>query len=187
MGVDFGKQHYDNGDRLEPSTRLWPDENDGPWGLTFEWQVLNGRAECVGLRITSVRPEKEPSWTSHGRLPEAGTPLTTGALRGIRLSELVAEERIRNQEVWSFAVEPTHAALYRADSMRPATRERLVKAAEAYGEAWRNGQAPTQAVAQALAVTDSAAAKLVSRARAAGLLPPTSPGVAAAGSEPGDE
>lgn len=61
--------------------------------------------------------------------------------------------------------------------MRPATRKRLETAARMYRAAWRLNRNPTQAVVDGMNISPSAAANLISRARAVNLLPPTSSGV----------
>lgn len=171
-----------NGDHLTPSSRLWPDPENGPWLITFRWQAINGRAECIGIDVTSVRPADASSWMGGGKLPEIGIPLTTSVLRGVRLSELIAEERESMARVYDdFFRESETAATYRgAGQMREGTRRRLERVVEAYREAWQQGKPPTQTVAKRLNISVSAAAKLVARARQVGMLPPTRPGVAVA-------
>lgn len=162
---------------------LWPDRDEGPWLIDFEFQPIAGRAECVGIQVTSARPLDAQPWQAGGKLPEVGIPLTTSVLRGIRLSELVTEIRETNAELAAMLDEQEEARAFAAPpGMRPATARRLQRAAEAYQEAWRRGQPPTQAVAQRLNVSTAAAASLVARARSAGLLPPTTPGKAGAAS-----
>jgi hypothetical protein len=55
---------------------------------------------------------------------------------------------------------------------------RLKVAADIYQQARRDNKPPTKAVAEHFGITPGGASNLVARARAAGLLPPTSRGVA---------
>lgn len=183
---------FQNGDHLIPTTRLWPDKETGPWVLVFHWQVLNGRAECIGMDMVSSLPDEEIDRRFGGRsvvsLPAIGTPLRTSTLRSMNLAEILAEERVRANEFWDNRFgDPSMGVPYVAPrEMRPATIRRLQRVAEVYREAWREGRPPTKEVAKQLGVTVAAASGLVSRARAAGFLPPTSPGVPS-GSPAADE
>jgi hypothetical protein len=161
-----------NGDHLKPTCRLWPDPQQGPWLLTFRWQVIGGRAECVGLDIASTLPrdvikERCPD------LPAVGQPLRTTTLRDLKLSELLHEERVHADHlaVKVPASDGPGAAGSVPASMRPATRRRLELVAQTYEQAHAQGDRPTQAVADRLKVTAGAAANLVMRARQAGMLP----------------
>jgi hypothetical protein len=53
---------------------------------------------------------------------------------------------------------------------------RLAEVAAVYRQAWKRGRPPTEAVADHFTISQSAAAKRVSRARQAGYLPPTTRG-----------
>lgn len=166
---------------------LWPDRDEGPWLIDFEFQLIAGRAECVGIQLTSARPPGAQSWQAGGKLPEVGIPLTTSVLRGLRLSEMVTEIRETNAQLAALINEQDEAQAFAAPlGMRPATARRLQRVTKVYRAAWDRGHQPTQAVAKRLNVSSGAAASLVSRARAAGLLPPTSPGKASAHKETTD-
>jgi hypothetical protein len=147
---------------LPRTQRLWPDERVGPWRLEFQWKALGGRAEVIGLTI-------EPLLADHDE------PVTTSLLRQLRLLEIATEERERLAEKAEAA--SLAETRPRPLKMRPGTERRLKKAAEVYTRTWRKGGKPVQAVAKAMNVTPAAATKLVFRARAAGFLPPASPGV----------
>jgi hypothetical protein len=171
----------EQGGHLPPTLRLWPDEQAGPWLLVFFWQVIDGRAECVGMDITSTRSPHVEQWWQLEKRPELGSPLRTSLLRELRLSELIAEQRASEQfRLENFTARPEQGPLWAEvkASMRPATAKRLEQVAKVYRSAWARGGQPTQAVAKRFNVSPGAAASLVSRARAAGLLPPTSPGKA---------
>lgn len=173
---------------LTSVSRLWPDENDGPWLINFRFQLIAGRAECVGVGITSARPPDTSSWEQGGKLPEVGIPLSASLLRDLRIASLITEVRETNAELQEMLGAREEAAAFRAPppNMRPATVKRLQRVADAYQVAWRRGQPPTKAVAERLKVTLPAATSLVARARAAGLLPATSAGVAAGEPKEGD-
>jgi hypothetical protein len=174
---------YRNGEHLVASSRLWPDRKTGPWLLTFHWQAIDGRPECVGLDIASSLPERtiEERAAGWAQLPEVGQPLRTGVLRDLRLSELIQEERVRAEHLRRDVFETLDAgsAYAPAKNARPATVRRMEMAAAAYREAWAVGGQPVRAVALRLGITQNAAKNLVARARAAGMLPPTSAGVPA--------
>ncbi|MBF9135180.1 hypothetical protein I0C86_40590 [Plantactinospora sp. S1510] len=62
--------------------------------------------------------------------------------------------------------------------MRASKRARYERVAEIYRAALRGGGQPAQAVAEAEGLSRGGASALISRVREAGLLPPTSAGVA---------
>lgn len=166
---------------------LWPDEDHGPWLIRFRFQLIRGRAECIGVEVTSARPSDVKRWEPGGRLPEVGLPVTASLLRELRIASLITEVRETNAKLLASLGEQEQAAAFNAPpGMRPETIKRLQRVANAYQAAWQRGQSPTKAVARRLKITDAAAAKLVSRARSVGLLPATSPGVAAGESKGGD-
>lgn len=138
------------------STISWPDRVSGPWKITLRWDTSTGRYECVGFEIAST----------------IGSPVRTALLRSIPLAEIVAELRAELPPIKRATRKPS----VNVEAMRPATVRRLTLVAETYLEAWGAGRSPTTAVAERLNVTDGAAGNLVHRARAAGLLPPTTPG-----------
>lgn len=167
--------------------RLWPDPETGPWLVQLRWGAINGRAECVGIDITSARPEDvfEDRWSAlTERMPETATPLTTSVLRNLRIGELIAEEREQMATTMGELVGPDDESLNvfgaSGRTMRDSTRKRLQRVADTYRKAWHQGKPPVQTVAKRFGVSEAAASKLVFRARSAGMLPPTSSGVPAA-------
>lgn len=179
---------FQNGDHLFPTDRPWPDPEAGPWVLQFHWQVLNGRAECIGFEFHSALPadEIEKRWPApfdddaRRLLGGTGSPLRTSTLRSLNLAEVLAEEREKAHQLWAGRIgwddwaKPFETP---KTAMRPATLKKLTRVAEIYKSAWQKGEPPTKAVSKKLGVTEAGASGLVSRARAAGLLPVTSPGV----------
>lgn len=141
------------GDELPATRRRWPDEAVGPWTLTLLWRVIDGRPECVGLVLAHEGGSQSPV-------------LTGSALRALRLPEIVAAERAQ-----MLPLRPQVGA------MRKSTADRLRAAADIYRTALGEGRKPTKAVAEHFGITPGGASNLISRARTAGLLPPTSAGV----------
>ncbi len=172
-----------DGEHLPATSRLWPDPDAGPWLLTFHWQVLSGRAECVALDLASSLPPDEMAdrFAGLAKLPNVGQPVTTSLLRSLPLAQLVQDQREKANELFAAELGDRElgATYKRPAEMRATTERRLRRTAEVYRGAWRRGEPPVKAVAKQLKVTDAAATKLVSRARSAGFLPPTRPGAPA--------
>jgi hypothetical protein len=159
------QDRFGEGDPLPDTVRLWPDERRGPFYLTLGWQVIRGRAECVRVELRSVG-------TPLRRV--TGVPVTAAHIRALRIGQIIDEDRASMADILT----PADAAAYRAPQLREATAARLAKAAAVYRQAHAASRKPTRAVAEHFKISDSAAAKLVARARAARLLPATTPGVA---------
>ncbi|MGX6604795.1 hypothetical protein ACWKSP_22105 [Micromonosporaceae bacterium Da 78-11] len=115
------------------------------------WKVIDGRFECVSIVVDG-----------------AAEPLLTTTLRSIPLGDFMAADRA--------ALAPPVEA---TGGMRESAANRLRLAAEIYQAAVRDKKPPTKAVAAHFGISSGGASNLVARARAAGLLPPTSPGKAA--------
>jgi hypothetical protein len=174
---------------------LWPDRRRGPWLIEGTWGVVAGRWECVGLSARSVRRATE-TWAEHLPLEAStaeGAPLTAELWRSVPVGKVVAEMRRRqvaeNAANLRAAKRLPHAPAWALDEMQnaldmwssPVLRDGTApeRTASVYLAAWREGRNPTRAVAEHFTISDSAAAKRVARARAAGLLPKTKPGKAA--------
>jgi hypothetical protein len=146
----------------------WPDE-DGPWMLRLYWQTIDGRPECVGMKLSSMATRAENRHVPpHLQMPATGVPLTTGIIRDMKLGERISSGRK--------AVSPGRREVQRPVGLRESTFERLKEAARIYQEAFAAGGKPTTAVAEHYGLTVGGASNLVSRARDIGLLPPTSRG-----------
>ena len=145
--------------RLIPATNpsLWPDPDEGPFRLRFYWDVIDGRVECAGLELTSIRnPEMpmidgapygqpgeliqqpEPEWWSTPRWQPQPTPLTTSVLRQLNLSTLIADAK--EALAVSLRARAFHGLLDRADS-DSAEYQELADAAEEAPT--RRGRKPT--------------------------------------------
>lgn len=149
-----------DGEQFEPTEHRWPDLEHGPWRLILWWSHVDGRPECTGLEVKLLERPDTGAWSRRYVLPAT-------ALRDLRLAETIAADRA--------AMSPEPA---RASGLRRSTLERLEKAAEVYQAARAEGRAPVKAVAEHFRISQGGASNLVARARAAGFLPPTSPGVA---------
>jgi hypothetical protein len=173
---------YEEGRFLIETSQGWPDER-GPWWVTLYWQVIGGRSECTGMSIRSSAPRGTQGFPPN-YLPKPGTPLTASVLRKLPVGGLIEHNRAAVAEMLLPADREGRAQRVYAPRGRGLTRvtpERLGRVADIYSRAWRaNSMTPTKAVAEAEGVSPSTAAKLVARARAEGLLPPTRPGRASA-------
>lgn len=162
------------GEHLADTYRLWPDPEVGPWFMTFHWQSLNGRAECIGVGIISSIPRDSLRDTSPiaEALPEIGQPLRAITLREIKVAELVFDERL-NADHLSIPAAVRPVVETPPTALRSATYGKLQLVADVYEKARADGRVPpNQAVADKLKISIGAAANLASRARKAGLLPP---------------
>jgi hypothetical protein len=168
---------------------LWPDERTGPWLIVVTWAAVEGRLEPVGLELRGYR-EKEGERAWPAVLPtwdQGPAVLATTTLREIPFATLVADlRRERAAQHADFidhlAAQPEYqseadqASLRRLRSAGTRRYAALAEVAEVYRHAWETGRAPTRAVAEHFTISQSAAAKRVSRAREAGYLPLTTQG-----------
>jgi hypothetical protein len=145
-----------------PHTRhLWPDPRKGPWGVELRWRILDGRAECVGIELTSV---------DRGD----GVPLTGTILRDLQVPRLIAADRAAMS---GGATKGRQAEYAGPPGMRRSAVDRYRLVATLYRDALSRGEMPIASVAEGLGVTKASASTIVARTRAAGFLPPASPGV----------
>lgn len=192
MWIDraFPKRHHD-AMKTNVSSGTWADAEGNAWEWTLEWDVLDGRVECVGFRLRAI-----PFGRSPGPRPQLAPgqvrPLTASVLRQFPLGSTVANARGRQQKMLKRlrraapghekAIDARLAEWERQRSVRPGRKgygaDHYSKVAEIYREAAALGNAPTRAVAEHFVVSKSAAAKWVARARGIGLLPPTQRGKA---------
>lgn len=140
---------WQEGTRLPPTHHTPTSPN-----LTVEldWLVVDGVPECDGVHITSA----------------TGQPITAGDLRDLNLPKLMRQ--IRAGIVAEKATPPSRGVIRRS------AQERLEEVAKVYRQAFTAGQRPAKAVAERLNLPRGTASRLISDARKAGLLPPTSPG-----------
>ena len=150
---------------------LWPDEWEGPWRVELAWDEIDGRVECVGLRINAAdRPRR----------------LTTSKLRELKLGRLVETEKARKATALANVARllPAFASHRAPEELTEKWQQRkgrpplygpehFERVAAVYQQAFRQGPPPTRAVAEEFQVQRSTAGKWVARARKAGLLGPT--------------
>lgn len=178
---------------LEAWTRAyrgWPDRMWGPYEVGLTFALVDGRVECVGVDVRSFQqlPNERDPHDLYGRPP---FPITTSALRSLRLGELINEVRDEMEEHPPERygprgeVPPEQLVEVRerwrtGKGGRPPTYplEHWVEVARVYNEANMAHRTPTRAVRRRFGISATAAAKWVARCRALGLLPPTSRGKA---------
>jgi hypothetical protein len=169
---------------------LWPDERTGPWLIVVTWADIEGRIEPVGLDLRSYReregdkawPRVLPTWD------QGPSILATTTLRELPIATIVADLRrerraahaeftdwLAAQPEWQSDADKAAVERLRGAGTRRSAAH-LAEVARVYQHAWDTGQAPTRAVAEHFTISQSAAAKRVSRARQAGYLPITTRG-----------
>lgn len=168
----------------ERSTELgWPDEKAGPYLLTVGWRRMGERWECVSLTVTIAKEAQLRA-------------LQTTDLRGLRLPAITARAAVKLRRELAADVEKLRAQgpprgrteyrqatqkLRRASEAlqaaqprrvgRPATPEaELQRVSRIYAKAYWDHRPPTRAVAEALDLSYSGAAKRVAQCRLAGFL-----------------
>lgn len=168
---------------LKPGVQEWTASDGSRWIVRTGWAEVGGRAECVNIAIESV--------------DDMPRPITTSLLRSVPFASLIEADALEQAGAGPPAMQAAEGRLFTrgrkvvgpgGSPLPPA--EVLAEVAAIYREAW-GGQGParrnpTQAVAEKLAISRSAAAKRVRRARDAGLLPETTRGRASA-AEPAAE
>lgn len=167
--------HLGEGDFPPLTSQIWRSASGSEeWLVAMRWQVLNGRAECVGLEIVSAAPADEWQGKLLGkRKRRRGRPVTATLLRQLPIGRIIASERAGL--AW------LDDSFQEAGTRRPkATPAHLQEAADVYREAWAKGHPTGRALQEHFQVSASAARKLAFQARQAGLLPKTDPGVATA-------
>jgi hypothetical protein len=152
---------------------LWPNAKKGPWRVWCQWANVNGYARLVGVTVESEMVQKGNKLTLE--------TLTASVYRDLPLdhvADLVLQKIRREQD--AFNVGPADPDGITGRHVRggrtgrpPLTPDDLARVAAIYRA---GGTRPTAAVADALNISRSAAAKRVARARAAGLLERTTQG-----------
>jgi hypothetical protein len=168
-------------DWLEPSVRLWPHPDRGPWSVTIMWRAHAGRPVCSGVHLdlletADVEPvtallvrqlpiarlireaRRERFLATGGGLFDAEPDDQVGAI-GRRLS---AEEKSRH--AWSEDAPKRRRAALDEDHYR--------QVAHVYSRAASAGLPPTLAVMHTMFVSRPTASRWVAEARARRLIPP---------------
>jgi len=157
-------------------------EVDGAtWCLVIHWSRVAGRAEPVGIEAWTRPPYNTENYepaVSWNRMDPDGVPISSGALRKLRIGNRIARERqqaVRTGKIVARAPEFSAAARASAAESaeafarpgRPPVRDRrsYEEVARVYQAAYARGRAPTRAVAEQFGVSQAQAAKLVRTAR----------------------
>lgn len=160
----------DAGQGYERSWRRVPDP-DGAWMLTMYWQDIDGRRECVGMKLVSIATAEEANGPPGMEMPAVGQVLTPGLVRDLKIGEQIRDVRAHHERLFGGG-----RPAVRPPGLRQSTFERLQLVAKIYREAFAADGKPTTAVAEHFGLTVGGASSLVSRARDIGLIPPTSRG-----------
>lgn len=169
---------------------LWPRRGRAKWAVRLEWQVVEGRAECVRCHVYPAVEQDphelgllgDPGRVDRSERPE---PVTTSLLRSLPLGRLVEEGRRQHRDAGAAlesagaTLTPEQRAAWKAGGAgRPPEYgpEHFERVADVYSRAWAAAKPPTKAVAARWGVEQSTAAKWVARTRRLGLLAPTSRG-----------
>jgi hypothetical protein len=181
----------------------WPDPEAGPYLVRVTLDNVDDRLEIVGVEIWG-RDADEVGWSNRAPAGEL-TPVTSTAIR-LPLDH-IATEALHSSRVspeddeWNYAgkgeqndpmaefYRRTNEKLRKLKGARQTGRptqydeSHFAAVAQVYSQALATHQNPTGAVAERFSVSKSAAAKWVARCRAMGLLPPTTRGRSAGGSQ----
>jgi hypothetical protein len=154
----------------------WPDPKRGPYRVRCEWANIGGYSRLISVEVKGyLFGDDGPAVTTSGVEPV--TSVTATAVRDLPLehvAHLVWEKIAKSQA--AFYVGPGedvaigHHVPGGKTGRKPLTTDDLAKVAAIYRA---GGAKPTKAVADALGISVSAAAKRVARAREVGLLEPT--------------
>lgn len=178
-------------DEVRHTAHLRLDDRGRPWHIHLGWAVVDGRFECVDVRIHST-PIDAGKLEQVNPLPPGAEPgaVTSTGLRSLTIGSLIDAERTAQVDHleaafggrWRAASQDAVAAI--ADEIEQWRRghgrlssELLAGVAYQYSAALAAGQDPTKRVAELNHISHSTAAKWVARARAIGELPPTRRGV----------
>lgn len=178
---------------VRPRVYRWPDAERGPYSLRLTSALIDGRPQIVGVELWGEDPANYPDSDRQALpVPESETGITSVAIR-LPLGELLARvlddyshdsgligKAASASDRLRASVETNQATVDTA----PVRRGRrplygvphFARVARVYTDAMARGKRPTAAVAAWASVNKSTAAKWVARARALGLLPPTSRG-----------
>ncbi|BEP13274.1 hypothetical protein acdb102_15850 [Acidothermaceae bacterium B102] len=178
-------------DWLEPSEVLWPDPSNGPWSVELAWAEHDGRAACVGVSLSLVKPAAVHAvvnatlWRS---LPIGTVIADARRLRFDATGGVLAGELSDNPDpdgTWRDHFRRTSAPWAEAQPGRPvdlqADHYRAVAAI--YSTAHAEGRPPLQAVSAHWSCSRPTASRWVARARELELLPATERGRARGNAE----
>lgn len=180
------------------SRRLWPDSEHGPWEITLYWMNMDGETQVIGVDLRSFTGDWMGARGGSRRKPlePIGSDfvgMDASLWRTFRFREVADAS-------WQHLLESTERRAARSSNPGVALKnlrldlgsrrggrggrppqlgpDTYAEVARVYGEARAQRRHPTKAVSKHFVISHSAAAKRVGRARALGLLPPTTRGKA---------
>lgn len=182
---------------VKPRVIRWPDPERGPYSLRLTSALIEGRPQLVGVEVWGGDPARYASTFASDPIPvpDSETSITSVAIR-LPLAKLLAGVLDHYRDVSALiskspgasdrlrASVQANEAIVNAVPVRRGRRPtygvpHFARVARIYTDALASGRRPTAAVAAWGLVNKSTAAKWVARARALGLLPPTTRGRAA--------
>ena len=152
------------------TSMMWPDGPDPQWYVRFDWDVLRGRLECVGIEVTSRRPEivLKPLKATVVR---TSLPLTT-LITKQRVEALAQLRRAAMVNLDPVAFRMLEKLGYQRREVGPGTpavtdpgEARFLRVAVVYACAGGSDRRPVDAVAAAFDVDTTVAGRWVSIAR----------------------
>ncbi|MGD9701572.1 MAG: hypothetical protein AB7Q42_06035 [Acidimicrobiia bacterium] len=153
----------------------WVDSTGRTWVTECEWAEVNGRMEPVRLVLTPGAADAVTDSID----PNSYRPISAALIREMPIGKILADVRQRSANWFAWAKREGHEdAAARLDTYnrprtKPLDQAELEQVADIYRAAWYQGAPPVVAVADALNLPHSTAAKRVMKARKAGLLPAT--------------
>jgi hypothetical protein len=152
-------------DPIGVSETTWQDPDGHTWELRFYWAEVDNQAACIGFDVRT-----------------GSTPVRAEPVRRLPVGRLMREAAAASDDIERWSRErarrvPAAGEAVPLARQRYWTRERLADVARVYAENAAGGR-PTKAIEERFHVAYPTAAKLVRRARAEGLLGPTTAGVA---------
>ena len=152
------------------TTILWPDGPDPQWVVRFDWDVLRGRLECVGLEVTSrqtdvvLKPLKATVLRTSLPLTTLITKQRVEALAHLRRAAMVNLDPVafRMLETLGYHRRETGAGV---PALTDPGEARFLRVAEVYASAVGTDRRPVDAVAEAFEVETSVAGRWISIAR----------------------
>lgn len=167
--------------KLGSTDFIWPPPDGGHF-VQAKWAEVDGRPECVEVRISTVGDGRPSLPIGAQLLRDIGPEL---ARRGRAHAEWVDKvasrvdlevERRRHEQLMAVVRAEDRGSRPGPDPRR--NLEHYGAVALLYGQAHAAGRAPTKAVAEHFGVPRSTAASWVGQARSLGLLGPARPSVA---------
>jgi len=166
---------------LMPHQMYWLDEDGHRWLVTAWLGRVGDRIEVVGMEVRSFRHEKETLLEPMLPTQHEAVKLTAAIWRSSGALKKQLRDNFRDElaGLLDFADPDVVAAWHEPNQQLtpsqqvPTTHERI---AEMYNMARSIGKRPAVEISSRLKISESAASRRISRARAAGFLPPVKVG-----------